>query len=114
MNLGERLRSCREKKGYTQGYVCEKIGLHKGTLSSYESGRREPKFEILIPLADMYEVTVDYLLGRSQNPKLTEKESEEMTQEAEEWLKLYNQLSEENREVFKAAMQGVISKNKTP
>lgn len=114
MSLGERLRLCREKTGYTQGFVCEKVGLHKGTLSSYESGRREPKFETLTALADIYEVTVDYLLGRSNNPKLTEAEEMTLTEEAKEWLKLYEALSEENRKVFKAAMQGVINKNNTP
>lgn len=114
MNLGERLRICREKKGYTQGFVCEKAGLHRGTLSSYESGRREPKFETLTALADIYEVTIDYLLGRSSNQKLTANQEEAMTQEAKEWMKMFNELSEENRELFKAAIQGVINKNKTP
>ncbi|MDR4987131.1 helix-turn-helix transcriptional regulator [Bacillus cereus] len=114
MNLGERLRICREKKGYTQSFVCEKAGLHKGTLSSYESGRREPKFETLTTLADIYEVTIDYLLGRSSNQKLTADQEEEMTKEAKEWMDIFDKLSEENRELFKVAMQGVINKNKTP
>lgn len=62
MDFGERLRQCRDKKGYTQKFVAEKIGIKNNTLSSYESGKRQPDYEILKKLSDLYEVTIDYIL----------------------------------------------------
>lgn len=114
MTLGEKLKSCREKSGYTQTFISEKLEVNKATLSSYESGRRKPDYETLTKLADIYEVSIDYLLGRSIHHKLTARDTEEMTKEAKEWMRMFNELPEESRELFKAAIQGVINKNKTP
>ncbi|WP_144561619.1 helix-turn-helix domain-containing protein [Bacillus mycoides] len=114
MTLNERLKACREKKGYTQTFISEKLDVNKATLSSYESGRRKPDYEILTKLADIYEVSVDYLLGRSIHHKLTTEETEGIQKETNEWMKLINQLSEDNKELFKSTIQNFISKNKTP
>jgi transcriptional regulator with XRE-family HTH domain len=62
MDFGERLRWCRDKKGLTQKFVAEKIGVKNNTLSSYESGKRQPDYETLKKLADLYEVSIDYIL----------------------------------------------------
>ncbi len=61
--LGERLRSAREKKGWSQTYVCEKLNISNSRLSGYERDYREPDFEMLKTLANLYEVSTDYLLG---------------------------------------------------
>ena len=100
------------KNGYTQTFISEKLDVNKATLSSYESGRRKPDYETLTKLADIYEVSVDYLLGRAIHEKLTVKESEEIGKETNEWMKLINQLSEENKELFKSTIQSFISKTK--
>jgi HTH-type transcriptional regulator, competence development regulator len=65
--LGKRLKYIREKKGYAQKFVAEKIGIKNNTLSGYESGRREPDSDTLRKLAQFYEVTTDYLIGVSSN-----------------------------------------------
>lgn len=69
--LGKRLKALREKKGISQKFVATKIGVNNSTLSGYESGYREPDGETLLRLADFYEVTTDYLLGRSNNSQLS-------------------------------------------
>lgn len=69
--LGKRLKALREKKGISQKFVAAKIGVNNSTLSGYESGYREPDGETLLRLADFYEVTTDYLLGRSNSPKFS-------------------------------------------
>lgn len=69
--LGRRLKALREKKGISQKFVASKIGVNNSTLSGYESGYREPDGETLSRLADFYEVTTDYLLGRSDNYRLS-------------------------------------------
>ena len=62
--LGEKLRSLREEMGCTQKKIADKIHVERATYSFYESGNRLPSYEKLIMLADLYDVSVDYLVGR--------------------------------------------------
>ncbi|QSX20035.1 helix-turn-helix domain-containing protein [Priestia megaterium] len=62
MDFGDRLKLCREKKGFTQKFIAEKVGIKNNTLSSYESNKRQPDFDTLKALANLYEVSIDYLL----------------------------------------------------
>lgn len=62
MHLHERLKYLRENNGYKQKEVASLIGVKNNTLSSYESGVRQPDFDTLIKLADIYNRSVDYLL----------------------------------------------------
>ena len=64
--LGIRLKKAREKKGYSQKYVAEWLGITNSSLSHYERGERDPDTSILNRLADFYGVTMDYLFGRDQ------------------------------------------------
>lgn len=66
--LGVRLRRAREKANKTQGEVCKLLGISIGTLSGYERGYRNPDPDTLARLADIYDVSVDYLLGRTHSP----------------------------------------------
>lgn len=71
--LSERLRMLRNRYGLSQAKAAERIGIPLGTLAHYEIGRREPGMETLGKLADFYNVSVDYLLGRTDDytPPLT-------------------------------------------
>lgn len=62
--LGERLRTLREGKGLSQIDVGRLLGMTSATISAYELGKREPDPSTLKKLADVYSVSVDYLLGR--------------------------------------------------
>jgi transcriptional regulator with XRE-family HTH domain len=64
-HLGERLKSLREKKNKSQLRVAKDLGLSNVQLSRYESGDRKPDPEVIAAFADYYEVTTDYLLGRT-------------------------------------------------
>lgn len=63
-NLRDRLRSARLNKNLLQTQVAKKTGINNKTLSGYERGVSEPDFETLKILADLYEVTTDYLIGK--------------------------------------------------
>ena len=65
MELGERLREQRKKKGVTQSDVAEYLGLKLRAYQYYESNEHRPEYERLIALADYFAVTTDYLLGRT-------------------------------------------------
>src|SRR6266481_8786180 len=60
----ECLRRAREYRGLTQGELAERSGLQPSAISHFETGTRKPSFDNLRLLADMLDVTTDYLLGR--------------------------------------------------
>lgn len=65
--LANRLKSLREKHGYLQKFVADKLGIRSNTLSGYENGTRSPDPEMLVELANLYNVTTDYLLGHEKD-----------------------------------------------
>lgn len=68
MSLGKRLKEVREKRGYTQIAVAKKLGITNTALSNYERGERDPDTTLLKRLAELYLVSIDWLLGSNQNP----------------------------------------------
>lgn len=61
--LGKQLKILREAKGKSQLEVCSALNIEQSTLANYENNKRTPKLEILIKLAEYYNVSVDCLLG---------------------------------------------------
>lgn len=61
--LGSRLKDARTFAGLTQKEVANILKLKQPTIASYESGRTEPDIETLGKLAQLYDVSVDYLIG---------------------------------------------------
>ena len=64
------LKSLRKNKGYTQIAVQMKTGIEQALLSKFENGERIPPTETLIRLADFYNVSIDYILCRTENPNI--------------------------------------------
>ncbi len=63
--LSEKLTELREKRGWTKTNVAKKLGIKTmSTYANWEYGLREPDHATLLNIADMYEVSVDYLLGK--------------------------------------------------
>lgn len=65
LDLSIRLRELRVNKHLRQEQVAKIIGVTKSTISAYENDLRQPSFEILLKLANLYCVSTDYLLGRT-------------------------------------------------
>lgn len=61
--LSVRLKELRKENKMTQKEVAEKLGLKNVTIGLYETGVRNPEIKTLVQLADMFKVSVDYLLG---------------------------------------------------
>lgn len=66
--FGNRLRELRTAHGLLQRDLEKDLSLRPGTVSQYERGLREPDFNLLLIIADRFEVSVDYLLGRPEAP----------------------------------------------
>ena len=69
----ERLRLLRTEKGVSQKQVAEKLGITEVGYQNYEVGRRKPNFDIIPSIADFFNVSLDYLFGRSDNPARSQK-----------------------------------------
>ena len=63
--LSERLRLCRSEKGLTQNQVAIYCDITEKAYQNYELNTRQPKLENLIKIADLYGVSLDYLVGRT-------------------------------------------------
>lgn len=74
--FGDRVKASRERKKrldpkWTQEYVASKVGVARVTYTAYENGTKEPPIDTINKIADVLEVSADYLLGRDAR-KLSE------------------------------------------
>lgn len=65
-----RLKELRKKKGITQISLQMQTGIEQSLISKFESGERTPPTETLMILADFYNVSIDYILYRTENPEM--------------------------------------------
>lgn len=72
--FSERLKELRTSKGLTMEQLAKEIDSTKGTISNYENKNKKPSLDMLIKLADYFDVSIDYLVGRTDDPKLHKKE----------------------------------------
>jgi transcriptional regulator with XRE-family HTH domain len=66
--LGGRLRQLRQQAGLSQEALGRELGLAQQTIGHYEIGLREPPLDVINHLAQRFKVSVDYLLGRTDDP----------------------------------------------
>lgn len=64
-----RLKTLRKNKNITQQRLAIELGINQNTLSRYENGQRQADYNTLIQIADYFDVSVDYLIERTDNPK---------------------------------------------
>lgn len=60
--LGQRLRRLREDRGYTQEHVSTILNVERQTYTNYENGYRTPPLDSLVQLADLFGISMDYLI----------------------------------------------------
>lgn len=67
--FAQKLKKARKESGYTQEDASLEIKIPRSTLANYETGRVEPDIETIGKLADLYEVSVDWLFGTKGGKK---------------------------------------------
>ena len=70
MGYYKRIRDLREDHDLTQRQLAAKLNMSQSQYFLYEKGYRDLPTDILIQLADLYETSTDYILGRTNNPKM--------------------------------------------
>lgn len=96
MDFAQRLSYLQKKKNIPKQELADKIGVSRMSYYRYESGERSPTADILIALADCFQVSIDYLVGRSDMPTNTP-----------EFLSRFTAKNDEEREllrIFRAMM----------
>lgn len=64
-----RIRDLREDRDWSQAEVAKKLNMSQTGYSKYETGTNDIPTRVLIQLANLYDTSIDYLLGQTQNPK---------------------------------------------
>lgn len=68
MDFSARLLFLRKSRGLTQKQLADALALSEIAIQNYEARRRRPAFDVLLALADYFGVSLDYLVGRSDEP----------------------------------------------
>lgn len=73
-----RLKEIRKAKGISQLKLALDLNTNQNTISRYETGEREPGISELIRIADYFDISVDYLLERTDNPRINRREERQI------------------------------------
>lgn len=65
-----RLKELRKQNGISQLKLAMDMSMNQNSISRYENGLRQADYATLIKFADYFDVSIDYLLGRTDNPKI--------------------------------------------
>ena len=107
--LGKRIRELRQKKGWPQQQLAEKVGVRQKQISSYERDINVPAGELLIALAEEFDVSLDYLAKRS-NGNTAQIAIADM--DLLHKVQSIDQLPEEDRSLVKGIMDLVLLKHR--
>lgn len=66
--FGDRIKRLRIAEKMTQKQLAEKLNISESAVGMYERAEREPSFEIVLVLSDLFQVSSDYLLGKTDHP----------------------------------------------
>src|SRR5690625_2685976 len=107
MKYGDRLKRLRNKKGLSQKELTKRLNLNRSTYARYETSTTQPDFDTLKKLANFHKVSVDYILGNSDDPyEAEDPEFEEFIQNVRRWYKEAPKDKEEDlarlRRIFEA------------
>lgn len=68
MDFKQRIKQLRLAHGLSQKKLAMETALTEQAIQRYEYGERKPAYDVLIALADFFDVSIDYLVGRTDNP----------------------------------------------
>lgn len=104
-----RIKQLRMEKHLLQSDLAKHIGKSERIVGFYENGERDPSTETLLKLADLFDVSIDYLLGKTDVKNL---ESISLSDIDIAFASGIKGLNEENQETLKNIMEGLLAKQK--
>lgn len=118
-SFGERLRGLRNERKLHQSQSADIFGLSPSAIGSYERNEREPSYQQLIAFADYYNVSLDYLLGRTDERLTVKDYASQTTRDLEELLSSYEievkgyKLSKQDKSILSDVSVGLFWKHFT-
>ena len=103
--IGQRIRDLRKQKRMSQTELAKSAGVSQTTVTAWETGKAEPSSSAVARLADIFNVTTDYLLGRP-NKQETKKDDVELSDDDVIMTWGGKPLSDEDRELIRRIMNG--------
>ncbi|MGN0593423.1 MAG: helix-turn-helix domain-containing protein [Ruminococcus sp.] len=91
----QRIRDLREDSDLTQGELCKKLYMHKTTYTNYEQGKHTVPLDFAVLLADFYDVSLDYIAGRTNSPH--NNTGTRLAPDEQNILEKFSQLTERNK-----------------
>lgn len=95
----ERLKFLREQQHLLQKDIAQQIGIDRTTYTKYETGSSDPGLDVLVKLADMFDVTTDYLLERTDRPHPPRSEAT-LSSDEEDFLVAYRAASSDDKAII--------------
>jgi len=114
--LAKRLREARDDAGYNQIEASKILVISNGTLSGYERDYRDPDTEILHKMSNLYDVSVDWLVGNTDNRKVTINEELERILKDPQTNLMFNDwqgMDEEQRQEALRMIKFILYKDET-
>lgn len=105
MEISSRIKILRENHGMTQIELAKVLNIGNSTLSQYESGARVPSDDIKIIIANYFDVSLDYLLGRDEKEKPTPEDGGGLSETEQQIMECVGQMSEREKEAFLAYLR---------
>ena len=116
VKIADRIKQLRKKKGVSQSQLAEAIGVKKNTVSTWERGTRKPDFAALQLLSEYFEISLEYLLGTSDEEETRFKPSQEdldfyafseKADEIKESTELLSRLSDKSRKIVEELIASI-------
>ncbi|MFK4415894.1 transcriptional regulator [Bacillus cereus] len=105
--FGNIIRDLRKQKGITQKELAQSLQLSESTIGMYERNERQPDYNTLIRIADYFNVSTDFLLGRGSNVK-----EERNNKELDQWLNDIKLAPSQKREELKRFWNFIMQEDK--
>jgi len=109
MVLGERIKRLRQERGWSQMQISKKLNVHQKQISGYERGIHAPSIELLMRMAELFNVSLDYIAFDDREDKhriqLADRELMQTVKEIDD-------LPEEDRMTIKAVLNTFIIKHR--
>lgn len=106
MKIYERLKFLRKEQGLLQKNIADFLNISKSAYGYYEQGRNEPDIHTIVKLADFYQVSTDYLIGK------TDVKQADLTKKESDIIKMYRNLNKDDQNIIFGAVYALSSKEK--
>ena len=105
-----RIRDLREDSDLTQEELCRQLFMHKTTYTNYEQGKHTVPLDFAVTIADFYNVSIDYIAGRTNYLKGTAKP--QFTEADLSFIEKFSQLTERRRASLNCLWSSLLSSRK--